>query len=387
MHSRPEPSLHFLSYALAIVGYMTLMLTMPLTSAIASSLQVKTGTLHLGISLLYFLFSLSAILLSMLSDIFGAYRILKYAQLTSIAGLALLANAQEVTVFYLGCVLVGSGTGCYSSIGRSVMLRHSHNPEHIKKRTAILSLAIIVAPILSFTLARSMIPSNWRYAYYIMMIIELTTLFFSQYALRGDYQPLTNIRCVLHVWLKYISTRSCLLNMLSTGVGYALILQTIIGNFHNILKPHTNLTYLQVNLLAFGLSVFYIIGIATFRKVINSPRLPFTRIILTSLLPVSLLLYIFHHSSPTATLIALYGTCYIIGFLNPLSSSFAMAEIKEGQGMASALLTFSFAFTSAMYSFIQGYFEIPIQQFLPLSLGFSFFALFTISILLKKYQF
>ncbi|AWF80437.1 hypothetical protein BTJ40_06215 [Microbulbifer sp. A4B17] len=128
---------------------MTLMLSMPLSDAITSSLGVQSSHIQLGISMLYLMFSISAIVISILSDLFSAERTLKYAQLMSIFGLFIIANTHSLTTFYLGCALVGGGTGCYSSIGRSVMLRHAQNPEAVKKRTSFISLTIIVAPILS----------------------------------------------------------------------------------------------------------------------------------------------------------------------------------------------------------------------------------------------
>ncbi|WP_157953917.1 hypothetical protein [Microbulbifer sp. A4B17] len=64
-----------------------------------------------------------------------------------------------------------------------------------------------------------------------------------------------------------------------------------------------------------------------------------------------------------------------------------MAEVKEGHGMASALLTFSFAFTSAIYSFTQTHLKMPPIQFTPISMVFSFSLLFILAVTLKYKKF
>ncbi|WP_444894608.1 MFS transporter [Microbulbifer sp. TRSA001] len=387
MNKLTEPNFHYLSYGLATVSYMTLMLSMPLSDTIASSLEVKTSQIHLAISTLYLMFSASAIVLSMFSDIFSAGRILKYAQIMSIAGLFTVANTHSLSTFYLGCILIGGGTGCYSSIGRSVMLRHASSSEAVKKRTSFISLTIIVAPILATILAHTLIPINWRYAYYIMIAIEVAMLIYSQLALRKDRQPLSTIKTILNIWKRCLTTKSCILNMLSTGVGYALVMQTIIGNIHGILRYSATLSYMQLNFAVTGLSATYILGILTFRSLVNYDKLPIVRILITLLIPVAAVIYLEYHSTLTFLLGSLYLCCFVVGFLNPLSSSFAMAEIKGGHGMASALLTFSFAFTSAIYSFFQGYLEIPSVKFVPISMTVSFLLLLVLAMALRQKRF
>ncbi|WP_444944771.1 MFS transporter [Microbulbifer sp. ZKSA006] len=387
MKKTSEPNFHYLSYALTAVSYMTLMLSMPLSDTIANSLQVKVSQVHLGISTLYLMFSISAIVLSMLSDIFSAERVLKYAQLMSIAGLFTIANSHSLSIFHLGCALVGGGTGCYSSVGRSVMLRHSNSPATIKKRTSFISLTVIVAPILSSILARTFIPIDWRIAYYIMITVEAVTLVVSQLVLRRDQQPLLALNTILKVWKQCLTTKTCMLNMLSTGAGYALVMQTIIGNIHGILKHAATLSYAQMNLVVSGLSVTYILGIFTFRALVNSDKLPTLRLLITLFIPLTTFIFSQYHSDLFPLLSSLYLCCFVVGFLNPLSSSFAMADIKAGHGMASALLTFSFAFISAIYSFTQGYLEIAPIQFTTLSMIFSFSFLFILAIALRYKKF
>ncbi len=70
-----------------------------------------------------------------------------------------------------------------------------------------------------------------------------------------------------------------------------------------------------------------------------------------------------------------------------MSSSFAMANIKQGQGMASALLTFAFALVSSLYSLAQANLMLSNEQFTLGSMFISFYFLLFIAISLVRYKF
>ncbi|WP_299003518.1 MFS transporter [uncultured Shewanella sp.] len=378
---------NLLAYGLSLISYMTLMLSIPLIDTIADSLQVHVSQIHLGMSLLFFLFSLSAILFSILSDIFGAYTTLKFAQITSLFGLLLLANTHDITVFYLGCTLIGAGTGCYSPIGRALLLRHTNNPKAIKIFTSKISICVILAPILASILARGMAFFDWRYAYYCMFIIELTLLIVSQIILKNDRQQLLLIRNIKKTLWHCLSQKSFILNTLSTGVGYAVFMQTIMGNVHSILSQTRMLNYNEMNEIILGLSAVYIIGIFTFRKLINLDNLPLVRLLFVATFLCGSGLLFYSETHFLLSVIALYIISFTIGFLNPMSSSYAMANIKLGQGMASALLTFSFAFVSSLYSLAQANLMLSNEAFTLSAMFASFFFLLFIAISLVRYKF
>lgn len=376
-----------LAYALSLVSYMTLMLSVPLISTIAESLKVNVNDIHLGMSLLFFLFSLSAILFSVLSDIFGAYTTLKFAQVTSLLGLLLLANTHDITVFYLGCILIGAGTGCYSPIGRALLLRHTNNPKAIKIFTSKISICVIIAPILASILARGMTFFNWHYAYYCMFIIELVLLIVSQIILKNDSQQSLLIRNIKKTLWHCLSQKNFVLNTLSTGIGYAVFMQTIMGNAQSILSQTRVVGYNQMNEIVLGLSAVYIIGIFTFRRLIHLDNLPFVRLLFVTLFLFGSGLLFYSKTHFVLSITALYIISFTIGFLNPMSSSFAMANIKLGQGMASALLTFAFALVSSLYSLAQANLMLSNEQFTLGSMFVSFFFLLFIAISLVRYKF
>lgn len=366
---------------------MTLMISIPLISTIASALHVSVNQINLGISLLFFLFSLSAIVFSLLSDIFGAYFTLKFAQITSLLGLLLLANTHSLSLFYSGCILVGAGTGCYSPIGRALLLRHTSDPKAIKIFTSKISICVILAPILASILARGMIFIGWQYAYYCMFIIELGLLIISQVILKKDRQQLILIRHIKTTLWHCLSKKSFVLNTLSTGIGYAVFMQTIMGNIQGILNKIKGLNYNQMNEIVLGLSAVYIIGIFTFRRLIHLENLPIMRLFIVVIFLLGSILLSFSGSHLLLCIAALYIISFTIGFLNPMSSSFAMANIKQGQGIASALLTFSFALTSSLYSLAQANLSLSNNQFTLVSLFASFVFLILIATSLMRYKF
>ena len=97
MNNKP---LRYACFALVTVGYMTLTVSLPLVGAIVKHSTISTNELHYGISLLFFCFSLSAILLSRVAEILTIHKTLLVAQITSILGLILIAFATKPATFF-----------------------------------------------------------------------------------------------------------------------------------------------------------------------------------------------------------------------------------------------------------------------------------------------
>jgi MFS transporter, DHA1 family, 2-module integral membrane pump EmrD len=93
-------SLRYACFALVAVSYMTLTVSLPLVSTIVKHSAISTTKLHYGISLLFFCFSLSAILLSRAAEIYTTYKTLLVAQSISITGLIIIACATKPGLFF-----------------------------------------------------------------------------------------------------------------------------------------------------------------------------------------------------------------------------------------------------------------------------------------------
>ncbi|MCL1122927.1 hypothetical protein [Shewanella surugensis] len=131
----------------------------------------------------------------------------------------------------------------------------------------------------------------------------------------------------------------------------------------------------------------YIIGIFTFKKGIHLNALPTIRLFIVVIFLLGSILLSLSGSNLILSILALYIISFTIGFLNPMSSSFAMANITQGQGMAAALLTFSFALISSLYSFSQADLMLSNTQFTLVSLFTSFVFLLFIAVSLIRYKF
>ena len=96
---------------MVLVGYMTLTLALPLTGFMPRNLLITSHQFSYGIAILFLMFSLSAISLSSIADLFGSFRVLKFAQPFSIAGLVIIALSYNYWMFYIGFFLMGGRHG------------------------------------------------------------------------------------------------------------------------------------------------------------------------------------------------------------------------------------------------------------------------------------
>ncbi|WP_299009968.1 MFS transporter [uncultured Shewanella sp.] len=359
-------SFNWLAYALCFIGYMTLMVSPPLVLAISSALPLSLTKVHSGIGLIFLLFSLSAILLSTLSDIWGVKKILKIAQTASISGLLLTGSASGEITFYLGCILIGSGTGSYSAIARAIVLRHSSDNNEMKQTFSHVSMYIIIAPVVASYLARFMLDFNWRWAYYSMALMEMSLFIAALLLLSRDKKPQTLIpinKIVQH--FKYCLTqKQFVLNCLAIGISFTLFMQVILTNIHPALSNIEKITNTHYNLFLLGISAIYICGIITYRHYIHLSHHPHVKIIVLLLLILSIISLNYFHNHVLYMMLSIYGMCFNLGFFIPLSTGAAMVNIQQAQGIASALFTFSFASISSVYAFIEAHTQLSPHQYM-----------------------
>lgn len=359
-------SFNWLAYALCFIGYMTLMVSPPLVLAISSSLPLSLTKVHSGIGLIFLLFSLSAIFLSTLSDIWGVKTILKIAQTTSISGLLLTGSANGEITFYLGCILIGSGTGSYSAIARAIVLRHSSDNNEMKHTFSHVSMYIIIAPVVASYLARFMLDFDWRWAYYFMALIEIILFITAFLILSGDKKPQTliPINKIVQHFQYCLTQKQFVLNCLAIGISFTLFMQVILTNIHTALSNIEKISNTHYNLFLLGISAIYICGIVTYRHYIHLSHHPHVRIIALFLLILSIISLSYSYNNVLYMMLSIYGMCFSLGFFIPLSTGAAMVNIQQAQGIASALFTFSFALTSSLYAFIEAHTQLSPHQYM-----------------------
>ncbi|WP_298771533.1 MFS transporter [uncultured Shewanella sp.] len=359
-------SFNWLAYALCFIGYMTLMVSPPLVLAISSSLNLSPTKIHSGIGLIFLLFSLSAIFLSTLSDIWGVKKILTIAQTTSISGLILTGSANSEMTFYLGCIFIGSGTGSYSAIARTIILRHSSDNIEMKNTFSHFSMYIIIAPVVASYLARFMLNFDWRLAYYLMACIETMLFITALLILSGDKKPQTliPINKIVQHFQYCLSQKQFVLNCLAIGISFTLFMQVILTNIHAALSDIAKISNSHYNLFLLGISAIYICGIVTYRHYIHLSHQPYVRIIVLLLLIMSIAGLSYSHHRTLYMMLSIYGMCFSLGFFIPLSTGAAMVHIRQAHGIASALFTFAFASTSSLYAFIEAHTQLSSHQYM-----------------------
>ncbi|MCL1127045.1 MFS transporter [Shewanella surugensis] len=373
---------NWLAYALCFIGYMTLMISPPLILTISSSLDLSLTKVHSGIGLLFLFFSLSAILLSSLSDVFGINKILKIAQVTSISGLITVGSATGLMSFYIGCILIGCGTGSYSSIARSIVLRHASDNDEMKHTFSHVSIYIIIAPVIASYLARYMLTIDWRWTYYLMGLIEIILFFYATFVLSVDKNTQTRIafKDILKHFQYCLSQKSFVLNFLAIGISFTLFMQIIMTNIHAALSNIEQISDSHYNLFLFGVSFIYICGILTYRYYIHLSHHPSIRVLSLMVLTLSIAGLNFSYDNVLYMMLSIYIMCFSLGFFIPLSTGSAMIHINKAQGIASALFTFAFASISSLYAFIEAHTQLPPYQYILNASAISTLLLFIISL-------
>ena len=206
---------------------MTLTLPLHIITPLSHAMNVGTSTIFGAISIVFFSYGISAIVLASASDASGAKNILIMAQCTSITGLLIAASAQNIIMLYIGFALFGIGTGPYTSVARALISRHSPDILKMKKYYAIMSSCIVIAPIMSSYLSRGLVSENWRLAYLVMAIIEICVLTYSHKILAKDaqYQKLIPWKSLIHNFKNSLSCSLFVLNTIALSLVFAFYIR------------------------------------------------------------------------------------------------------------------------------------------------------------------
>lgn len=369
-------SYHFnlVGYLLTLIGYMTLTISLPLLSHIATSFSITYAATHVGLGLLFLLFSVSAVVLSSLSDAFSVNKVIQCAQVISIVGLFVLGFSHGEISFYIGCVLVGFGTGCYSSIGRSLIAKHADSEISLKKAFSYLSLCVVVAPILASYLASYLALYTWRSAYFVMILLEVLTLVYTAIIVGQDSmsQQSSSIKNILANFKMILCNKTFLINMISTGIAIAIFMQVLMVNMQSLFVNGLKISLASYSGILLGVSIFYILGIFVFRYFVHHSHKHSMRLMILVLLLCGIFIFSLSQNSVVLSVISIYLICFSLGCVMPLITGAAMSNIQSGTGSATALLTFSFAITASAWSFLQAHLGLGVWAFMLIACWVSF---------------
>lgn len=363
---------NLLGYALTFMGYFTLTISLPLITTIAKNFGMNEAVAHYGIGILFFMFSLSAIVLCSLADMLSTFVVLKYAQIISIVGLLILCLCYNQTSFMIGCFFIGAGTGSYSSNARAIISRHALDIMYMKNSFSTMSLLIVLAPVLSFYLALSMIPISWRLAYAITAGLETILLVYAYWVL--SYEDIAyrhnQFLKLLEGFTYCLREKIFLLNGVCIGIEFSIFMQLFMTNIHPLLTAnHVPQGYFYLLLLL--LSGFYMGGILLFKAIGIKLTDASIRINTMLLLLIGIFIFTLSHSA-IFIMIGIYIICAGLGFLVPFTTGSGMAVIKRHHGSAAAIYTFSFACISGIWSVIQAHLVFSTKDFMDLGLWVSY---------------
>ena len=380
-------SINLLAFLLTLVGYMTLTISMPLIHDIARSYQLPIHNIRLGMSLLFIMFSLSAIFLASLSDVIGTKTVLVFAQLTSIAGLIIVSISDSLLFFYFGLFLMGAGTGCYSSISRSTLSRYAENKIKLRQTFSMLSATVIIAPLASSYLGIGLAIISWRYAYLAMAMIEVSLFFFARFVLsQMPEQKLIARQEVISNLKQLLNNKYYILNVVLAAFLFSLYLAVIMGNLIVVLKENTQSSLLVINIIIFMITMSYLTGIFIYRSMASRPLKLLGRMGTLLLFLIGITLLSINEKNTLILLFSLMIIAIYLGFSMPMATASGTAVIKQGHGMSAAFLTFSFSIGMAFWSVLQAHIGLNDLAFLKLSLWISFIVATILNIVLGAFK-
>ena len=362
--------INFTSYILTLVGYMTLKLTLSVASDIAHTLCLSQTKILSLVSLLFMIYSLSAVILASTSDIMGATKILHIAQPVSIIGLIIIIFSQNLMMLYIGFILIGIGTGPYASISRAIVSRNSHTPVHMKKVYSFLSIAIVLGPLFSSFIGHAFGSENWRSAYITMAAIEFVLYVICMKVLVHEQavQQLIKVNEIIKNFIYIFSTKGYAINLIVLVLIVSFYIQIVMANVYVLLQKTLHINPAIFNVIICLITLFYIFGILSYRKMAHLAHHISYRCIILFLFIIFSILFSTLPFTAFNMSIVLILLSFCTGYIAPLSTGSAMLYIKRGHGSAAAVVSFAITFGVSVWTFIQAHLGWNVYDFMLLGL-------------------
>lgn len=368
-----HPHIRPLSYLLVLIAYMTLTLSLTLVHVVSIKLDLPINVVQFGLGVAFVLFSVSAIVMTSLSEVFGSKKILMTAQLISIAGLVVFSMAHNAVVVMIGFVLLGFGTGCYSSSARSMLTQFAESKVMLGRSFAVLSATIILAPIFSSFMGRALTQINWRLAYLAMASIELFLLVYARYVLTevDRYQhkvPFSEIKVAFtSVW----TNNTFLIGMLKTGLLFSIYLSVIVALSESLFVGQLAKSVAYYNWVLLLFSCSYLVGVFLYRSSGSYGHRVGVQMSVLALLSVTAI--VFSGSAKNSVLLtgSLIAFCFFLGFMVPAQTSQAMGALKKYHSVGAANVTFIMTLFMAFWSFVRSLEAVSPHHFMILAIWVS----------------
>ncbi|CAH0541047.1 MFS transporter [Vibrio marisflavi] len=349
-------------YAIFFVAYLTLSSTAPILLTISQKSHISMTDLQLGVSLLFFFFSVSSIVLGPVSDFVGRRNVLLIAQSVSFIGLVLCAFSDSFYTFTFGLIIIGLGTGAFSVVSRSIV-NHAIKDHHLLfKAYTSFSVLVIAGPIVATKMSIEMAQFlNWHLIYAVLAVLVLCVLF-STY--KNTHEPdkafkpsRVNVKGITEQFLYCAKNPLFMKNAILVGLFFSVILGLFLGFGPEIFIKRFHVSTSDYSNIALFICIAYLVGNMISKHIGSRVDKRHLKFVAFAVVAMATLILSTHNSLDYTV-----GTFFTIGvgagMLGPMGTHGGMKVLDKHFGTAAAMFTALFSIFSALWSYLHAVLNI-----------------------------
>lgn len=361
-------------YAIFFVAYLTLSSTAPILMMISHKSHISMTDLQLGVSLLFFFFSVSSIALGPISDFLGRRNVLLVAQTVSLIGLAICSFSDSFYTFSLGLIVIGLGTGAFSVVSRSIV-NHAIKDHHLLfKAYTTFSVLVIAGPIVATKMSIEMAQHmNWHFIYGVLAILDICVLaatYLYTHEPDKSFKPSkVHLRGIAEQFLYCGKNPLFMKNAILVGLFFSIVLGLFLGFGPEVFIKQFHVSTSEYSNIALLICIAYLVGNMISKHVGARMVKRHLKFVAFALVAISTLILNTHMTLnySIATFIAIgVGS----GMLGPMGTHGGMKVLDKHFGTAAAMFTALFSIFSAVWSYLHAMLDINALTLISIILWF-----------------
>ena len=336
--------------------------------------HISMTDLQLGVSLLFFFFSVSSIALGPISDFLGRRNVLLIAQTASLIGLAICSFSDSFYTFALGLIVIGLGTGAFSVVSRSIV-NHAIKDHHLLfKAYTTFSVLVIAGPIVATKMSIEMAQSmNWHFIYAVLAVLDICVLIATYlYTHEPDksFKPSrVHVRGIAEQFMYCGKNPLFMKNAVLVGLVLSIVLGLFLGFGPEIFVQHFHVSNSDYANIALFITVAYLIGNIISKHVGPKVSKHHLKFVAFAIMAISTLML-----NLNMTLDCTIGTFIAIGIgagmLVPMGTHGGMKVLNKHFGTAASMFTALFAIFSAVWNYLHAVLNISALDLISIILWF-----------------
>ncbi|MCL9782217.1 MFS transporter [Vibrio sp. S4M6] len=361
-------------YAIFFIAYLTLSSTAPIVLMISQKSHMSMTDLQLGVSLLFFFFSVSSIVLGPVSDFLGRRYVLLIAQSVSLIGLIVCAFSDSFYTFAFGLVIIGLGTGAFSVVSRSIV-NHAIKDHHLLfKAYTTFSVLVIAGPIVATKMSIEMAQHmNWHLIYgalAILVVLLLLSTYLNAHEPDEHFTPSrVHVKGITEQFLYCAKNVLFMKNAILVGLFFSIVLGLFLGFGPEVFIKHFHVSTNEYANIALFICASYFVGNMISKHVGSRMVKRHLKFVAFALVAVSTLILNTH-----MTLDYTIGTFIAIGIgagmLGPMGTHGGMKVLDKHFGTAAAMFTALFSIFSAVWSYLHAVLDMNALTLISMILWF-----------------